>query len=91
LGLSKKATVGKQQAEGFRGMRVSRGFVALVGALTLVAGALSAAGKSRLPEKDENKVLHALNRLTWGPAPGDIERVRRMGLKKWIDEQLHPE
>ena len=41
---------------------------------------------------DKNKqILHALDRLTFGPRPGDVERVRKMGLKKWIDVQLHPE
>ena len=40
--------------------------------------------------KDE-QVIHALNRLTFGPRPADIEAVRKMGLKKWIDLQLHPE
>jgi len=40
--------------------------------------------------KDE-QIIHALNRLTFGPRPGDIEAVRRMGVKKWIDFQLHPE
>ena len=36
------------------------------------------------------KVLHALNRLTFGPRPGDVERVRKMGLDRWIERQLHP-
>jgi uncharacterized protein (DUF1800 family) len=40
--------------------------------------------------KDE-QVLHALDRLTFGPRPGDVEAVKKMGLKKWIDLQLHPE
>ena len=41
---------------------------------------------------DEHKrVVHALNRLTFGPSPGDIERVSAIGLDKWIDQQLHPE
>jgi uncharacterized protein (DUF1800 family) len=35
--------------------------------------------------------LHALNRLGYGPRPGDVERIRQMGLEKWIDQQLHPE
>ncbi len=39
----------------------------------------------------DREVLHALNRLTFGPQPGDVERVERIGLKKWIEEQLHPE
>jgi uncharacterized protein (DUF1800 family) len=39
----------------------------------------------------DRQILQALNRLTFGPRPGDIEEVRRMGLQKWIDLQLHPE
>jgi uncharacterized protein (DUF1800 family) len=39
----------------------------------------------------EKKIVHALRRLTFGPRPGDVERVRSMGLNKWIDQQLHPE
>jgi uncharacterized protein (DUF1800 family) len=35
-------------------------------------------------------ILHALNRLTYGPRPGDVERVKAIGLQKWIDEQLAP-
>ena len=42
----------------------------------------------QIPNRD--KVVQALNRLTFGPRPGDEERVRAMGLKKWIDLQLHP-
>jgi len=39
----------------------------------------------------DEQVLHALNRLTFGPRPGDVEAVRKIGVKKWIDLQLHPE
>src|SRR5579859_2183515 len=35
-------------------------------------------------------ILHALNRLAYGPRPGDIERVKQMGLAKWIEQQLNP-
>jgi uncharacterized protein (DUF1800 family) len=38
----------------------------------------------------DEAILHALNRLTYGPRPGDVERVRQMGLAKWIDQQLNP-
>jgi uncharacterized protein (DUF1800 family) len=38
----------------------------------------------------DQKMLQALNRLTFGPRPGDVEKVRAMGLKKWVDLQLHP-
>lgn len=40
---------------------------------------------------EDQAILHALNRLAYGPRPGDIERIRKMGLEKWIDEQLHPD
>ena len=39
----------------------------------------------------DQKLTHALNRLTFGARPGDLERVRAMGLTQWLDEQLHPE
>jgi hypothetical protein len=38
----------------------------------------------------DEAILHALNRLAYGPRPGDLERVRQMGLAKWIDQQLAP-
>ena len=38
----------------------------------------------------EEKIEQALNRLTFGPRPGDNARVRSLGLKKWLDLQLHP-
>jgi uncharacterized protein (DUF1800 family) len=36
-------------------------------------------------------ILHALNRLSYGPRPGDLEAVRQIGLAKWIDQQLNPD
>jgi uncharacterized protein (DUF1800 family) len=39
----------------------------------------------------DQAILHALNRLGYGPRPGDMERVRQMGLEKWVEQQLHPE
>ena len=39
----------------------------------------------------EQQVDHVLNRLAYGPRPGDAERVRRVGLERWIALQLAPE
>src|SRR5258708_6119816 len=39
----------------------------------------------------DQRIEQALNRLTFGPRPGDAAQVRTLGLKKWIDLQLHPE
>ena len=49
-------------------------------------------GKLPITELTEDQaVLHALNRLGYGPRPGDLERVKQMGLEKWIEQQLRPE
>jgi uncharacterized protein (DUF1800 family) len=45
---------------------------------------------SRLLSPDD-QLHHALDRLTFGPRPGDLQRIRTIGLKKWLDLQLHPE
>jgi uncharacterized protein (DUF1800 family) len=66
-------------------------------------GAMPAAAKDKKQKQDpalknlpitelsaDEAILHALNRLAYGPRPGDLERVRQMGLAKWIDQQLNP-
>ena len=48
--------------------------------------------KGAPPATNEKKrAVHALNRLTFGPRPGDIQQVMAMGVDRWIDLQLHPE
>jgi uncharacterized protein (DUF1800 family) len=39
---------------------------------------------------EEQRIVHALNRLGYGPRPGDVERVRQLGLAKWMERQLEP-
>jgi uncharacterized protein (DUF1800 family) len=36
-------------------------------------------------------IVHVLNRIAFGPREGDVERVRAMGVDRYIDQQLHPE
>ena len=38
----------------------------------------------------QSDALHVLNRLAFGPRPGDIDRVMKMGVDRYIDQQLHP-
>jgi uncharacterized protein (DUF1800 family) len=65
--------------------------------------ATPAAAKDKKPKQDpalknlpitelsaDEAIFHALNRLAYGPRPGDVERVRQMGLAKWIEQQLNP-
>src|SRR6202049_3175035 len=53
------------------------------------------AGKKDKPaeatQNERKRGLHALNRLTFGPRPGDVPAVLNMGADKWIDLQLHPD
>jgi len=39
----------------------------------------------------DQRLTHAVERLSFGARPGDFERIRRSGLDRWIDDQLHPE
>jgi uncharacterized protein (DUF1800 family) len=39
----------------------------------------------------QKRAVHALNRLTFGPRPGDVDHVMAIGVDKWIDQQLHPD
>jgi len=40
---------------------------------------------------EEQRALHALNRLTFGPRPGDLQKVMDTNANDWIEQQLHPE
>jgi hypothetical protein len=40
---------------------------------------------------DEQRALHALNRLTFGPRPGGLQKVMDTDVNDWIEQQLHPE
>jgi uncharacterized protein (DUF1800 family) len=66
----------------------------LVSAALLATGVLfigNGAGRFDTKLSKDQQILQALNRLTFGPRPGDIEEVRRLGVDKWIDLQLHPD
>jgi uncharacterized protein (DUF1800 family) len=71
--------------------------------LPVLSAVPAAAAKDKKPKQDpvlknlpitqlntDEAIFHALNRLAYGPRPGDVERVRQMGLSKWIDQQLNP-
>jgi uncharacterized protein (DUF1800 family) len=53
------------------------------------AGSLKGLPATDLTE--DEAIVHALNRLGYGPRPGDVQRVKELGLAKWIDRQLRPE
>ena len=47
--------------------------------------------KKTTPMDEAHRALHALNRFTFGPRPGDVGRVAAMGVDNWFEQQLHPE
>jgi len=51
----------------------------------------SASGSFDQRLSQDRQIIHALNRLTFGARPGDVEEVRRLGVAKWIELQLHPD
>src|SRR5579885_3217121 len=81
-------------------MRSRRGFLALLlvtltlaSALTLLASEKNKRRKATtVAQMDENqRALHVLNRFTFGPRPGDLQRVEAIGADKWFEQQLQPE
>lgn len=76
------------------GHRLNRSTIAGAALLLIASSSFVAADRasSAIPRgADDRTIVHVLNRLGFGPSSGDLERVRRLGLEKYIDEQLHPE
>jgi len=75
------------------------GLIVLISTAVLFAGNKKAKAKhpdstssaAPMQMEDDKRIVHALNRFTFGVRPADVERVRGEGLDKWFDEQLHPE
>lgn len=61
---------------------------ALALAAALAVAGLLGARSSKLSK--EQQIFHVLNRLTYGPRPGDIAAVEKLGVKKWVEQQLNP-
>jgi hypothetical protein len=64
------------------------GIAVLLTATIAVAGDKASSFDVKLD--NDKQALHALNRMAYGPRPGDVEAVRRMGVKEWIRQQLDP-
>ncbi|MEW6128184.1 MAG: DUF1800 domain-containing protein [Acidobacteriota bacterium] len=70
-------------------LRSSTSTAALATGESLIATGATSAKSVRLSE--EQKILHILNRATFGARPGDIETLKKTGIDKFIETQLHPE
>src|SRR5271167_789228 len=70
--------------------------VAASSGLAQQSGRTPATAKATAPKRapgltEEQRALHALNRLTFGPRPGDLQKVMDTDVNDWIEQQLHPE
>jgi len=64
----------------------------MIGGFLIVCGGHAAQGQeSALSQPADPQVVHVLNRITFGPRPGDVAAVEKMGLRNYIEWQLHPE
>jgi len=70
-----------------------RRFVAALALVALnVPSGVHAERSSAVPARPDDKtIVHVLNRAAFGPRPGDVARVREMGLSAWIESQLRPD
>ena|SRR5438552_11375430 len=73
---------------------VWRSLVVVGACLPLVGAQHAAPPQSAMPGAaltPQDSALHALNRLAYGPRPGDVPRVAAEGVMRWIDRQLSPD
>ncbi|HMG76675.1 MAG TPA: DUF1800 domain-containing protein [Pyrinomonadaceae bacterium] len=66
-------------------------FVVGINAQSMSQGMKAPAGKSAAKLSEDQRILHVLNRLGFGARPGDVERVKAMGIDNYINQQLWPE
>jgi len=59
-------------------------------ALLLAGAGLLTPLAAAAAEAERATIVHVLQRLTYGPRPGDVERVEAMGLEAWLERQLDP-
>ncbi|HEX8944449.1 MAG TPA: DUF1800 domain-containing protein, partial [Gemmatimonadaceae bacterium] len=66
----------------------------MLSALTALVSTASAQHKSAAADSSltsANRARQALSRLTFGARPGDLAAVERVGVRTWVERQLHPE
>src|SRR5579863_2140549 len=72
---------------------MNRRHLSLAAVVVLIAAGTLYAKKHKpaKPQDQRQRAMHALDRLTFGPRPGDVQAVMRIGVEQWIEQQLHPE
>jgi uncharacterized protein (DUF1800 family) len=80
------------------GLRKATGLVTIVAiavstfaTVTSGQGMRNSATKSSAKLSEDQRILHVLNRLGFGARPGDVERIKAIGVDKYIEQQLSPD
>ncbi|MEO8385960.1 MAG: DUF1800 family protein, partial [Betaproteobacteria bacterium] len=77
-------------------MKQSIGMMTIAGAVAVslalgVSASTANVEESKPAPNPEKLALHVLNRIGYGPKPGDLDAVMKMGVTRYIQSQLHPE
>jgi uncharacterized protein (DUF1800 family) len=64
---------------------------AAVWSVDSVSGAVTRVVTAARELNAREQASHVLNRLAFGPRPGDVDRVMAMGVDRWIEQQLRPD
>jgi uncharacterized protein (DUF1800 family) len=74
-------------------LRIRIASVLLTAAFSLGAIGLAtvSASNEKAPMTARERAIHVLNRLGFGPRPGDVDGVLAIGVSSYIDRQLKPE
>ena len=59
--------------------------------LALFVAVLAVSSSAATVPTDDRAIVHVLSRMGFGARPGDVERIRTLGIQRYIDEQLHPD
>ena len=59
--------------------------------IAVLATAGPAARTKAADQAGDKTIVHVLNRIAFGPRPGDVDQVRAIGIDRYVDQQLHPE
>jgi uncharacterized protein (DUF1800 family) len=71
--------------------RICAGLIVTVKIFFSLIVAVLAVSSPTATAPNDAEIVHVLSRTSFGPRAGDVERVRSLGIQRYIDEQLHPE
>jgi uncharacterized protein (DUF1800 family) len=73
-----------------KNLLIRRWPVMLATFVILVAHPIGPVAQRAAVPSDRGTIVHVLNRVTFGPRPGDVDRVAGLGLEAYLNAQLDP-